>query len=137
MLVGYQSTTATLKCVKHIYKTQENCGATTQRMEKNEGNSSFKNWAISQSFIISILHQVLAYSYTLLDAKKKDLLRLKRLNLYLQKTKPQNYMNLDELPSQFHPTYFYLQSKSLVQIWTWTLHLLQKQGTNKYFRLLK
>jgi hypothetical protein len=36
-LVGYQSTTATLKCVKHIYKTQENCGATTQRMEKKWG----------------------------------------------------------------------------------------------------
>lgn len=52
ILVGQLSTTATLKCVKQIYKTQEKCGATTQRMEKMRETPASKNWAIPQSFII-------------------------------------------------------------------------------------
>jgi hypothetical protein len=61
MLVAHQSTTATLQCVKHIYKTQENCGATTHRMEKNEGNSILKNWALSQLFILHQAFELLTY----------------------------------------------------------------------------
>lgn len=66
---------------------------------------------------------------------------MKTIILYLQPKKKkqnlQNYTNLRVALTVPSYKFFYLQSKSLVQIWTWTLHLLQKQGTNKYFRFLK
>jgi hypothetical protein len=52
-------------------KTQENCGATTHRMEKkNEGNSIFKK-KTGHSRNCSFYTKHLNYSHTLLDALKK------------------------------------------------------------------
>lgn len=72
-LVGYQSTTATLKRVKHIYITQENCGATElqhkewKKMRETPASKTEQshNHSLSQFYT-----KHLNYSYTLLDAKK-------------------------------------------------------------------